>query len=179
MRRFSLEMPNAFTAAECDAIVALGEDKAGEGAPVWTDLGYAVDAAARNAETVLRHREAETASLFARLDALFAAAGEELGIPVGPLTEPVQILRYDVGSHFRTWHTDCGLDRIETRRLSASVELSGPDEHEGGLLEIAPDRMGGPRTLPRGGAVFFPSRALHHVTPVTRGVRRALVAWTG
>jgi PKHD-type hydroxylase len=33
--------------------------------------------------------------------------------------------------------------------------------------------------LPRGGARLFPSRAIHRVTPVTRGVRHALVAWTG
>lgn len=179
MRRFSHQMPDAFSGVECDAIVALGEGAAGEGAPVWTDLGYAVNAEARSAATVLRHRDAASAWLFDRLDGLFQSAADALGIAVGPLTEPVQILRYEVGSHFQMWHTDCGLDRIETRRISASVELSEAGDYEGGLLEIVPDLVGRPRSLPRGGATFFPSRALHHVTPVTRGVRRALVAWTG
>lgn len=179
MSRFSFEMPRAFAPDACDAIIGLGDEAAGEGAPVWTDLGYGVDASARNAETVLRHRTAETAWLFDRLDALFAEAAGRLGIPVGPVTEPVQILRYGAGGHFQLWHTDCGFDLIETRRISVSVELSEPGDYEGGLLEIVPDRMGGPRRLPRGGATFFPSRALHHVTPVTQGVRRALVAWTG
>jgi PKHD-type hydroxylase len=47
------------------------------------------------------------------------------------------------------------------------------------VLEIAPGTIGLPRTLPRGGARLFPSRAIHRVTPVTRGERWALVAWTG
>ena len=91
----------------------------------------------------------------------------------------MQILRYDPGCHFQRWHTDGGLDRIEKRLISVSVELSDAADYEGGTLEIVPDLVGRPRSVPRGGATFFPSRALHRVTPVTRGTRRALVAWTG
>jgi glycine dehydrogenase subunit 1 len=113
------------------------------------------------------------------LDALFAKASEHFGIEVGPIGEPVQILRYQVGQHFIRWHTDAGSDRHEQRRLSMSVELSEPGDYEGGLLELMPDTIGRPRTLPRGSAQIFPSRALHRVTAVTSGVRWALVAWTG
>jgi len=178
MRSFALAVPDAFSAAECDAVIASGESAAAA-APVWTDLGYDVDAAARDVHTCLRARDAETAWLFDRLDSLFGRAGEAFGMPVGPLLEPVQILRYDVGCHFQRWHTDGGLDRIEARLISVSVELSDAGDYEGGTLEVVPDLVGRPRSVPRGGAVFFPSRALHRVTPVTRGTRRALVAWTG
>jgi PKHD-type hydroxylase len=60
-----------------------------------------------------------------------------------------------------------------------SVELSERADYDGGELEIVPALMGRARTLPRGSAQLFPSRALHHVTPVVRGRRWALVAWTG
>jgi PKHD-type hydroxylase len=177
--RFTHPVPDAFTAAECDAIAALGESGGDEGAPVWTELGYQVDADARDARTTLRARDAGTAWLFDRLDLLFARAADALGVAVGPLSEPVQILRYDVGGHFQRWHTDGGLDLAAARVISVSVELSEASDYEGGLLEVVPELMGGARTLSRGGAMFFRSGALHHVTPVTRGMRRALVAWTG
>jgi PKHD-type hydroxylase len=116
--------------------------------------------------------------LFDRLDALFTEAAVFIGTIVDPVFEPVQIVRYRTGDHFQ-WHTDAGVDRGDARRISASVELSDPAAYEGGLLEIAPGRMLPQRAPPRGHATLFPSRALHRVTPVTRGTRYALVAWTG
>ena len=127
----------------------------------------------------LQPREDSSEWLFARLDKLFAAAADAFGLPVGPLVEPVQILRYEAGGHFATWHSDAGLDAHDRRRISTSVELSERSDYEGGELEIVPDLVGRPRTLPRGSAQLFPSRALHRVTPVVRGRRWALVAWTG
>ena len=148
-------------------------------APVYGSAGGLVDPAIRNVTTSYRSRSEETAWLYDRLDALFAEAAEALNLAVGPITEDVQILRYDPGGHFGLWHTDAGADSHEARRISVSVELSDPGDHQGGLLEIVPDTVGRPRTLPRGGARFVPSRALHRVTPVTRGTRHALVIWTG
>jgi PKHD-type hydroxylase len=167
----------AFSAAECDAIVALRTEALVRPAPVWGGAGYVEDARVRQASTCYRARGAETAWLFERLDALFAEAGAALDCPVAPLAEPVQVLRYEVGGHYQVWHTDAGADLDRERRISVSVELSAPEEHDGGDLEIAPDGMGGREGLPRGGARFFLSRSLHRVVPVTRGVRHALVAW--
>jgi PKHD-type hydroxylase len=126
----------------------------------------------------MQPRGEATAWFFDRLDALFADAAASLGIAVAPMTEPVQILRYAPGDHFQAWHTDAGADRHGDRLLSVSVELSDLGAHEGGDLEILPDLIGKARTLKRGGARFFPSRALHRVTPVRSGVRWALVNWT-
>lgn len=169
---------HAFTPAECDAIVALA-DGGGAAAPVWGDGGYQVDPSQRDVPTSLHPRAAANAWLFDRLDALFAEAAALFQLPVGPIAEPIQILRYDVGNHFQTWHTDSGRDAHERRRISMSVELSERADYDGGELEIVPQRVGMARTLPRGAAQLFPSRALHRVTPVTRGRRWSLVAWTG
>ncbi|WP_114950699.1 2OG-Fe(II) oxygenase [Sphingosinicella terrae] len=177
--RTYLARPDAFTPGECDRIIALGEAAGAVAAPVHGGGGYALDRSQRDVNTALVGREPMTAWLFDRLDALFARGAEAFGLPVGPVREDVQILRYDEGCHFVAWHTDSGLDRIDARRISLSIELSAPEDHDGGDLEIVPDRIGCARSLPRGSAQIFPSRALHRVTPVRRGCRWALVAWTG
>jgi PKHD-type hydroxylase len=173
------DRPDAFSGEECDRIVALGAAGRPRPAPVYGAAGEEVDPAVRNVLTSRPARSDETSWLYDRLDALFAEAGEALGLPVGPISEEVQILRYDPGSHFMLWHTDAGLDAQDRRRISVSVELSEPGDYEGGLLEIVPDTFHRPHAPRRGSARFFPSRALHHVTPVTSGTRHALVIWTG
>ena len=173
-----LDFPNAFTPAECDAIMALGTRGPLEPATVWNGTHDHVDARIRMAERCLWRRDSDTAWIHDRLDALFAEAAARFETEVDPVFEDIQLIRYGVGAHFQTWHSDAGTDRYDARRISASIELSDASDYQGGVLEIAP-AMGLARTLPRGGACLFASRMIHRVTPVTRGVRHALVAWTG
>ena len=174
------DFETAFSGAQCDALVALMEASASAPGPVYSREGAGtVDPTVRNVATALKQRSDETGWIFERLDALFAQAGEALGVGVGPLSEPVQLLRYGPGGHFDLWHSDAGYDVQERRRISVSVELSETGDYEGGVLEIVPDTVGRPRSLPRGGARFFRSAALHRLTRVSSGTRYALVAWTG
>ena len=179
MSRTYIAIPGAFSTQECDRLIAIAETAAGQPGPLYGGSGYEVDRRRRDVRTVMQARDAASIWIFKRLDALFAAAAGPIGLPVGPVGEPVQLLRYDVGSHFALWHTDAGLDGHERRRISMSVELSERADYEGGELEVVPDLVGRPRRLPRGSVQIFPSRALHRVTPVTRGRRWSLVAWTG
>ena len=149
-----------------------------EAGPLYGDSERRVDPALRDVRSSLVAR-ADAPWLFARLDALFAAGAAEFGLPVGPVSEQVQVLLYGEGGHFRLWHTDAGTDSGDRRLVSMSIELSDCADYEGGELEVVPDLVGRARTLPRGGVHLFPSRALHRVIPVTRGARWALVAWTG
>ncbi|HMJ94017.1 MAG TPA: hypothetical protein VK472_07960, partial [Allosphingosinicella sp.] len=103
---------DAFSADECDRIIALGEDGEPHPAPVYGRAGEeAVDTAVRDVQSTLVARH-EAEWLFARLDAMFLAAAEAFGLPVGPIGEEIQILRYCEGDHFGTWHSDAGLDEI-------------------------------------------------------------------
>ena len=170
---------DAFTRAECAAILALAAARSGRAAPVTGYHGETIDPARRSATTTLIERGEDSRWLFERLDTLFADAAAALDLSVDPLSEPVQIVRYGIGDHFQLWHSDAGHDLQDRRRLSVSVELNDPANYEGGLLEIMPMRMMPGQAPGQGHATVFPSRALHHVTPVTRGVRHALVAWTG
>lgn len=176
--RVSCDRPKTFSAEQCDRLIALAEAGPMAPGPVYGRADYVPADYARRVSVSMQARGEATAWLFDRLDAMFADAAAELGVAVAPMIEPVQILRYGVGDHFQAWHSDAGFDRQAERLLSVSVELSEPGDHDGGALEIVPESVGAARTLPRGGARFFLSRALHRVTPVTSGVRWALVNWT-
>jgi PKHD-type hydroxylase len=177
--RLHYDRADALSGEECDAAIALADEAAMAMAPVYGGgFDYVPPDRVRRVGQALRTRENGPDWLFDRLDALFAEAAEALGVEVAPMAEPVQILRYGPGDHFQAWHTDAGIDRVDERLLSVSIELSDPGDHEGGALEILPDLVGRGRTLKRGGARLFFSRGLHRVTPVTRGVRWAIVNWT-
>jgi len=178
MSRTYLAIADAFSDAECDRIIALADEAPTGPGPLYGAAEPEVDPARRDVRSSLVARRAAP-WLFGRLDALFAAGAEAFGLPVGPVSEAIQVLLYGEGGHFRMWHTDSGPDTGERRRISMSVELSDAADYAGGELEVVPDLVGRPRSLPRGGVHLFPSRALHRVVPVTRGRRWALVAWTG
>lgn len=96
--------------------------------------------------------------------------------------EPMQIGVYnaDQRGHY-DWHIDCNASYdMVPRKLSVSILLSDPSEYEGGELQVKIDSDAS-QTLDtqKGRAWFFPSYALHRVSPVTRGIRKSLVLWAG
>jgi PKHD-type hydroxylase len=79
------------------------------------------------------------------------------------------------------WHMDIGAQGfMPFRKLSVTVQLSGPDEYEGGDLQFWTGGQA-PLTGPKGkgNVVIFPSFMLHRVTPVTSGTRKSFVLWLG
>jgi len=61
--------------------------------------------------------------------------------------------------------------------LSATLFLSAPDDYDGGELTVV-TAFGEQRVkLGPGDMLLYPSTSLHHVTPVTRGVRVAAFFW--
>ena len=79
-----------------------------------------------------------------------------------------------------TWHQDFGPGSSSLRKVSITVQLSGPDEYEGGDLEYwkgGNDIIKAPRD--KGLVFIFPSYMMHRVTPVTKGTRRSFVLWVG
>lgn len=82
---------------------------------------------------------------------------------------------------FYDWHQDCLFDNaVLDRKLSAVVQLSNPDDYEGGLFEMegcARPLFNVEPFLPRGSLLIFPSYLKHRVLPVTKGLRKSLVTW--
>ena len=115
--------------------------------------------------------------------------------------ESIQYTSYETGQ-FYGWHNDAGLagqykpvavgNRVEglgqdfvnenieqVRKLSFVLQLSDPDDYEGGNLQLL-DEAGKSYFAPRkrGTVILFDSRTQHRVLKVTSGRRKSLVGWT-
>ena len=114
--------------------------------------------------------------------------------------ESMQFTKYGVGQCYG-WHNDAGLsnyykpvtvgnqeeglekDFIKEntemiRKLSFTIQLSDPDDYEGGnviLLSEEGNKYVAPRK--KGTIILFASRTLHCVNKVKKGVRKSIVGW--
>jgi len=113
----------------------------------------------------------------------------------------MQYTRYEAGQ-FYGWHNDAGLatqykpvgvgNRVEglaqdymneklemVRKLSFAMQLSDPDDYEGGNVQLL-DEAGQSYMAPRkrGTIMLFDSRTQHRVLKVTKGTRKSIVGWT-
>ena len=61
--------------------------------------------------------------------------------------------------------------------ISATLFISPPDEYDGGELQVEDTYGAHSVKLPAGDMVLYPASSLHHVNPVTRGVRVASFFW--
>lgn len=90
----------------------------------------------------------------------------------------LQLARYEDGGFF-DWHMDFGSGDISNRKLSITVQLSDPDEYEGGELQFMINQKAVTAPREKGTAIIFPSFAMHRVLPVTKGCRMSVVGWIG
>ncbi|MBX2829571.1 MAG: 2OG-Fe(II) oxygenase [Rhodospirillales bacterium] len=93
--------------------------------------------------------------------------------------EDAQIACYagDQRGHY-DWHSDVGASEVARRRkLTMVIQLSEPDQYEGGLLQLNPAGNFIDAPMERGTAIFFPSFVLHRVAPTTAGLRYSLTQW--
>lgn len=92
----------------------------------------------------------------------------------------VEHLQYTVyredGGHY-DWHVDRGVSAPSPRKLSLVLQLSDPEEYEGGDLQVFTSSEPTTVVKQKGLVAAFPSFVLHRVTPVTAGTRRTLVVW--
>ncbi|WP_299766498.1 2OG-Fe(II) oxygenase [uncultured Dokdonia sp.] len=90
--------------------------------------------------------------------------------------QELQLTRYSEGDFF-DWHLDFGAGEISARKLSMTIQLSDPDEYEGGDLQFMINQkiVNAPRE--KGTIIIFPSFIIHRVTPITKGTRQSIVGW--
>lgn len=92
------------------------------------------------------------------------------------MIENLQFTRYQAPDGMYDQHVDsfcCGM----VRKLSLTLQLSNPDDYEGGDLNLYFGREPLKMEKQQGYALLFPSYTLHEVTPVTKGTRYSLVSW--
>ncbi|WNG61956.1 Fe2+-dependent dioxygenase [Archangium gephyra] len=90
--------------------------------------------------------------------------------------------RYEAGMTFGS-HVDNAIRPITGTPMrlrtdvSATLFLSDPDSYDGGELVVEDTYGSHSVKLPAGDLIIYPASSLHHVTPVTRGVRLASFFW--
>lgn len=98
---------------------------------------------------------------------------------IAGFSEPLQLTNYDHSEQGTyVWHRDSGGKRTICRKLSLVLQLSKPEEYEGGQLQLMVSAAPINVQKKRGLLVVFPSYTMHQVTPVVGGSRQSLVVWT-
>ena len=92
------------------------------------------------------------------------------------LNEGFQFTNYEAPSGKYGKHVDRGMN-IPVRKLSISIQLTDPEEYEGGELYLYEGDEGTLMDKSQGTLILFPSYVLHEVMPVTKGTRNSLVTW--
>lgn len=161
----------ALSASECAKVIALGEARPPVSAAL--ERGHAVEYRTSTIRWI--EPDADAHWLYHRLGVLFHEVNRHFRFDLIGLAEALQYTAYGPGDKF-DWHIDLGPGSISARKLSVSILLSADADYEGGGLEFL--NAGGDRSaIGAGTAIFFPSYMAHRVAPVTRGMRRSLVAW--
>lgn len=119
----------------------------------------------------------ETEWLYRKLvDAVNFMNDKYFGFHISHFIESLQFTNYREGKGFYKKHID-KLCNHTIRKLSVSIQLSDPNEYEGGDLLLYEDEKPQKMNREKGALIVFPSYVLHEVTKVTKGERNSLVAW--
>ena len=168
---------NAFTQEEILKIIEIGENlPITPGTTVGHDNEVGVSEYRVSDISWIDETE-ETAWIYEKIANYAKIANKEMwNFDIWDYQDLLQFTKYyGDGGHY-DWHVDLG-PGISNRKLSCVLQLSSPEEYEGGVLQMNPG--GNIIEVPQGlGTIcFFPSFLLHRVTPLTSGIRKSLVMW--
>lgn len=167
---------NGFTEDQLAAIRTYGDGLALGPATI---AGDNADDAIRKCETAWIELNPETSFIYETLGWVSRNLnGQFFDFDIWGFSEHLQYTVYGTEGDHYDWHLDRGEGiNGSPRKLSLVIQLSDPDEYEGGDLELMHSNTPTPVKKQKGLVVAFPSFMLHRVTPVTKGVRRSLVVW--
>jgi len=183
-----VERLGVFSAAECEAILALARTRPEVEAPSGYDPVALAPLDDRKGRVHWLPFAADTRWVYEAIDEVVHQANREVyGLPLTEI-EPFQVSRYAPGDHFDV-HADFGYLHA-TRHLTISVQLSDPFAYTGGRLQFLGasyahegqaraswDTLQGEAQIARGSVTVFPAYATHRVTPIVSGERFSLVGW--
>ena len=166
----------AFTEQELDWLQQKAKEAKEEGL-IGTEKGR-VDNKIRRSELNWLDKNQECAWVFDRLAHVASSLNADyFGFDLTGFGESLQLTNYhEARQGMYTWHQDFGSSGV-SRKLSMVLQLSDPNEYEGGELQILTRKESTSIQKKRGLITVFPAWTLHQVTPVTRGTRQTLVAW--
>ena len=168
-----------FTAKELDLLERHCDGLALEQARVTGD-GYN---SIRSTRVAWVHRNSETTeNLYSKMEEIVLRLNaEHFRSELSGLTTLQYAVYSQSDAGYFDWHIDYGRDPSdpgqEPRKITLSVQLSDAGSYDGCDLEVRAAHLIDVAPRQRGALVAFRANALHRVTPITRGMRRSLVAW--
>jgi len=171
---------NAFTTAECESIIELGNSQKLRGSIVSAAADssvYKENLGVRDSEVSWLYPNKDTEWVFKRLtDILVELNSRYFKFDIFGATEGFQFTKYVAPTGHYGKHTDCAFN-TPVRKLSFTLQLSDPNDYKGGNLCLYPQEEPVITNRKQGFVTVFPSYVLHEVTPVTEGTRYSLVSW--
>lgn len=169
----------ALSVSECDSILNRAADYAEADATIGFSSSLRSDLAYRTSTIRWLDVLRETVIVNRIMDFVRSSNRTNFGVDMEAPYE-IQFTEYRATNkgHY-DWHHDVWMEspRPYARKLSVVVQLSDPDDYEGGQFEFFGITCPGPEFAARGSVLIFPSFLLHRVLPVTKGLRRSLVTW--
>jgi PKHD-type hydroxylase len=164
---------NLFTPEECAQIIAIGNSKLEE-ATIGAE--NKIDRSFRESQIAWLYGPDIEFAFHRVSNCILAMNNQFFNFDLFGMAEGFQFTKYVAPTGHYGMHIDKVLNG-RVRKLSLTIQLSAPEDYEGGELVLQlgkePDLM--PKEL--GKMLVFPSYVLHEVRPVTKGTRYSLVAW--
>jgi PKHD-type hydroxylase len=166
------------TEEECDKIIEHGMPNL-KVSRIMRDYDDEIDTEYRKGRNSFFDEGCEIEALLKRIVDSFAYFSQELfGCEINGV-DAIQFTEYKPGD-FYDWHHDQHGIGQETdcpeRLVSATIELSDPEDYEGGGLEFF--AIGDPVPIAKKARmIIFPSTMAHRARKVTKGTRYSLVMW--
>jgi PKHD-type hydroxylase len=164
---------NAFSKEECQTIVNIAKDK---GLIKGKTIG---ESDVRNSKISWLYPVDKMDWVFRRVTDITLNLNERFfKFDLFGINEGFQFTNYEAPSGKYGKHVDRGMN-MAVRKLSISIQLTNPEEYEGGELKLydADDEKANVMDKTQGTLILFPSYILHEVMPVTKGTRNSLVTW--
>ena len=172
-------IPNAFTQEELEWIGNLQQLYPYQDASIGGNETSELDESIRKSRIKWIHHDDKSWWVYDKLVKHIEEANKTWGFAINSIIDSIQYTEYYEGGGHYDWHMDVGNYPMNNRKISVTIQLSSPDDYEGGDLEFwvgrTPDKAPREHLL----AILFPSYLMHRVTPITKGVRKSLVVWVG
>jgi PKHD-type hydroxylase len=163
----------ALTKEECETIVNIAKNK---GLTTGKTQGEDVDKS-RNSDVSWLNPTDNLEWFYQKLTDIVTKLNEEFfKFDLYGINEGLQFTNYKAPSGKYSKHVDRSIN-MSVRKLSVSVQLTNPNEYEGGELCLYDGDKPTVMDKKQGTIVIFPSYILHEVKPVTKGERNSLVTW--
>lgn len=170
---------NAFSDEELESIKYYCSTLPKQSGSVGKDNGFSEDTVIRSSTVSWLAQNQDTGWIYDRLAYVVRSINASFfKFDLYGFVEDFQYTEYssDNEGHY-TWHIDMSNDSVAPRKLSLVLQLSNPEEYEGGDLQTMTAAQEQTVDKQKGLIAVFPSWIMHRVTPVTKGKRNTLVIW--